>query len=346
MKILFVGGTGNISSACTRLAVERAHEVFLLNRGRTVQPASVRGAKVLAADVRDPEAYARAVAGQRFDAVVQFLAFQPQHVEADLEVLRDRTDQYVMISTASAYQKPPAHYLVRESTPLRNPYWEYSRRKIECELRLMRAYREEGFPVTVVRPSYTYGESWVPSAVGGHDYTVVNRMRQGKKVIVHGDGQSLWTMTHNSDFARGLLGLLGNTQAVGQSYHITSDEVLTWDQIYRIIARAAGAEPRLVHVPSDLIAALAPEWGCGLLGDKACSAVFDNSKIKEAVPGFQATVSFAEGMRRSLAWLNEDERRRRIDPGADALMDRILAAYEPVLAAAGGQAAGSSAAGR
>jgi nucleoside-diphosphate-sugar epimerase len=328
MRVLFTGGTGNISSACTRLAAERGHEVFVINRGKNPNAAVPEGVTVLTADMRDGRQVRQLLKPHRFDAVVDFHVFELDHLETSLELFGDKTSQYVMISTASAYQKPPSDYLITESTVLHNPYWLYSQKKIACELRLMQAYRERGFPATVVRPSYTYGETWIPAGVGGTDYTVVNRMRRGKEIIVHGDGQSLWTMTHNTDFARGLVGLLGNVQSIGQSYHITSDEVLTWDQVYRAIASAAGVTPKLIHIASEFIGAIVPEWGDFLLGDKACSMVFDNSKIKRAVPGFRATVPFAEGVRRSVKWFDADPKRQVVDRETDSLIDRIIAAYE------------------
>ena len=328
MKVLFTGGTGNLSFACTERAVAQGMEVYLINRGQTTHRKPPEAVTVFTADIHDIAAVRKAIGGLHFDAVVQFRAYRPEEVEADLEVFRGRTDQYVFISTASAYQKPPVHYLITESTPLANPFWEYSRLKIACENRLMAAYREENFPVTIVRPSYTYDRTWVPSALGGRDFTVVNRMRQGKKIIVHGDGQSLWTMTHTTDFAKGLVGLLGNVQAIGESFHITSDEVLTWDQIYRIIGHAAGVEPKLVHISSERIGSYAPDWLSFLLGDRACSMVFDNSKIRRAVPGFLATTSFAEGIRRSIAWFDADESRKEINRETDSMIDRILEANE------------------
>jgi len=331
MKVLFIGGTGNISSACTRLAVDKGYEVFIVNRGQNPHAAIPEGVNVLTGDVHDEMLMRELLKPHQFDAVVDFQVFEVAHIEADLEVFYNKTHQYVMISTASAYQKPPVDYLIKESTPLHNPYWHYSRKKIACELRLMQAYREQGFPVTIVRPSYTYGVTWIPSAVGGRDYTVVNRMRQGKKIIVHGDGQSLWTMTHNSDFAKGLVGLLGNVQAIGESFHITSDEVLTWDQIYQAIGQAAGATPKLIHITSEFINAVVPQWGEFLFGDKACSMVFDNSKIKRVVPEFKATVPFSQGVRRSVEWFDADEKRQIINRETDTLIDRIITAYEMVL---------------
>lgn len=331
MKLLLIGGTGNISSACTRLAVEKGYEVLIINRGQNPHAAIPEGVTVLTGDVHDKMRMKELLKPHRFDAVVNFQVFEVEHIEADLELFHNKTSQYVMISTASAYQKPPVDYLITESTPLHNPYWLYSRKKIACELRLMQAYREQDFPVTIVRPSYTYGETWIPSAVGGRDYTVVNRMRLGKRIIVHGDGQSLWTMTHSSDFAKGLVGLLGNVQAIGESFHITSDEVLTWDQIYQTIGQAAGVVPKLIHINSEFIGAVVPQWGEYLLGDKACSMVFDNRKIKRVVPEFKTTVLFAQGIRRSIKWFDADEKRRVINRETDSLIDHIITAYEKAL---------------
>ncbi len=262
-----------------------------------------------------------------FDVVVDWIAYTPEDIERDLALFRGRVKQYVFISSASAYQKPPAHYLITESTPLHNPYWEYSRNKIACEERLMQAYRDEGFPVTIVRPSLTYDPNF-PIAIGGWGcYTLADRLKKGRPIIVHGDGSSLWVVTHAEDFGRGFLGLLGNGRALGHAFHITSDEVLTWDQIYQTIAEALGVEAKIVHIPSDFIARVAPQLAGSLLGDKTWSAVFDNSKIKAFVPGFQATIPFRDGIRRTLAWFAADERRQRIDEAVNAEMDRILKAY-------------------
>lgn len=324
MKVLFIGGTGVISSACARLAVERGIELYLLNRGRSDRPVP-EGAHVLRGDIRDMASARNALGEHSFHVVVDWVAYTPEHVEADIELFRGRTEQYVFISTASAYQKPPASLPITESTPLCNPYWEYSRRKIACEERLVRAYREEGFPITIVRPSHTYDQTKLP-LFGG--YTVVHRMRQGKEVIVHGDGTSLWTLTHHRDFAKGFVGLLGNPHAIGESFHITSDEVLTWNQIAQTLAHAAGIQAHIVHVPSELIAAFDPDWGASLLGDKAHSMVFDNSKIKRFVPDFVATIPFARGAEEIIAWYDADPARQVVDERADALYDRILAAYQ------------------
>jgi nucleoside-diphosphate-sugar epimerase len=329
MKVLFIGGTGIISMACTRLALERGIDLTLLNRGRRSVPVP-SGARTLTADIDDAVAVSQALAGASFDAVVDWIAFEPAHVERDIALFRGRTRQYVFISSASAYQKPATHYLITESTPLANPYWDYSRQKIACEDRLMRAYREEDFPITIVRPSLTYGDSQITLAINSwtKSYTVVDRMRQGKKVIVPGDGSSLWVITHNTDFAKGLVGLLAREQAIGHAFHITSDEVMCWDQWYRLTAEASGVEPHLVHIPSDFIAACVPEARGGLLGDKAVSVVFDNTKIKRFVPGYCATVPFTQGIRRTIAWFDADPARRQIDDQANTLWDKLLEAYE------------------
>ena len=329
MKVLFIGGTGIISAACTRLALERGIDLTLLNRGHRSVPLPA-GAKTLTADIDDAVAVSQALAGASFDAVVDWIAFEPKHVERDIALFRGRTRQYIFISSASAYQKPATHYLITESTPLANPYWDYARRKIACEDRLMRAYREEGFPITIVRPSLTYGDSQITLAVNSwtKSYTVVDRMRQGKKVIVPGDGSSLWVITHNTDFAKGLVGLLAREQAIGHAFHITSDEVMCWDQWYRLTAEASGVEPHLVHIPCDFIAACVPEARGGLLGDKAVSVVFDNTKIKRFVPGYCATVPFTQGIRRTIAWFDADPARRQIDDQANTLWDKLLEAYE------------------
>lgn len=329
MKVLFIGGTGNISIASTRLVLERGHELFLLNRGissgTALKPA---GAHWIQADINHFESVKSALQGHNWDVVVDWIAYEPRQVEQDIQLFLGRTSQYIFISSASVYQKSLSYSLITESTPLENPFWQYSRDKIACEQRLGRAFTEQAFPVTIIRPALTYGESWIPSAVGGHDYTLVQRMKKHKKIVVHEDGQSFWVMTHNTDFAKGLIGLLGNQAAIGEAFHITSDEVLTWDQIYRIIGEAAGIEPHLIHIPSEFIGCFDERLKGSLLGDKAHSMVFDNSKIKEFVPGFQATVSFAEGVRQSIRWFEAVADRQKVNADLDRLMDRIVAAYE------------------
>ena len=334
MKVLFIGGTGLISSASTRLAIARGIDLFLLNRGhRADVPA---GATSLVADVRDEAATARALAGHTFDAVVDWIAYTPAEIERDLALFQGKTRQYIFISSASAYQKPASHYVITESTPLANPYWEYSRNKIACEERLMRAYREGGFPITIVRPSLTYGDTQIPLVVNSWQmpYTAIARMRQGKPLIIPGDGTSLWTITHNSDFAKGLVGLLGHQQAIGHAFHITSDEVLTWDQIYAATAAAAGLEAKIIHIASDFIRACLPDMTGTLIGDKSLSAVFDTSKIKRFVPDFCATTTFARGIAQTLAWFEADPARQRIDAAADQRWDRLIDAYQQGLARA------------
>ena len=329
MKVLFIGGTGVISQACTRLAAASGIELTLLNRGRHSAPVPAQ-VRTLQVDIADHAAVSAALSGASFDAVVDWIAFEPAHIERDLAWFRGRARQYVFISSASAYQKPVSHYLITESTPLANPFWSYSQQKIACEERLMREYRENGFPVTIVRPSLTYGDTQIPLAVNSwpKSFTAVDRMRRGQKVIVPGDGSSLWVITHNSDFAKGLIGLLGLDQAIGHAFQITSDEVMCWDQWYRLTAEAAGAEPQLVHIPSDFLAACVPEMRGGLLGDKAASVVFDNTKIKRFVPGYCATVPFTQGIRRTIAWFDADPARRQIDDEANARWDRLIDAWE------------------
>ncbi len=330
MRVLFIGGTGLISSACAVEALSRGMDLTLLIRGRSQNFSPPDGARILRADIRtDPEGATRALEGEHFDAVVDWVAYTLPHIETDIELFAGRTRQFVFISSASAYQKPPVHYIYREDTPLANPFWEYSRNKIACEERLTRAWRETGFPMTIVRPSHTYGPGKLPASLScGRSYTHLDRLRRGKSLIIHGDGTSLWTLTWNEDFARGFVPLLGNPQVIGQAIHITSDEVLNWNQIHEIQAQAIGVEPRFVHIATDFLCARHPEWTGPLWGDKAWCAVFDNSKVKRLAPGFTATVSFAEGFRRVLAWFDESAERRVIDAGADALWDDVIAAYE------------------
>jgi nucleoside-diphosphate-sugar epimerase len=334
MKVLFIGGTGIISTASSRLAVEQGLELYILNRGQSARPLPA-GARHLRGDIRDFTSAQAALRDLHFDVVVNWVAFLPEHIESDLRLFRGRTGQYIFISSASAYQTPPASLPVTEETPLENPYWDYARNKIACEERLRRAHREEKFPATIVRPSHTYDPSYIPLRGG---YTVIDRMRRGQKVIVPGDGTSLWVLTHNRDFAKGILGLFGNAHAIGEAYHITSDELLTWNQIYETLARAAApstalrsaqdAPPRFVHVPSELIAAYNPSWGASLLGDKSNSMIFDNTKIKRAVPSFAATTPFALGAQEIIAWHDADPSRRVVDEAFNQLTEQILAAYE------------------
>jgi len=287
---------------------------------------SVLPAPNLKGDIRDKTSAQAALGEHQFDAVVNWIAFVPEHIKLDLKIFRGRTQQYIFISSASAYQTPPAGLPVTESTVLDNPFWEYSQNKITCEERLVRAYREEKFPITIIRPSHTYDKTLLPFDGG---YTVVDRMRKGKPVIVHGDGTSLWTLTHHKDFAQAFLGLLGNPHAIGESFHITGDEWLPWNQIYQVVGVAAGVpDPKLVHIPSELIAAYDPNWGAGLIGDKAHSMIFDNTKVKRLVPDYAARIPFAQGAREIMDWYDADPARQVVDEGLDALMDKIIENYQ------------------
>ncbi len=334
MKLLFIGGTGLISSACSELAIQRGHDLTLLNRSTSRKYAPPEGAKVVIADVHaDADKLERSLFGQHFDAVVDFIAFTRDDIERDLQLFRDRTGQFMFISSASAYQKPPQHYLITEETPLENPYWQYSRDKIECERRLMEACSAEGFPATIVRPSLTYGPSQIPFCVGSweHPWTLIDRMQRGKKIIVPGDGTSLWVVTWNADFAKGLVGLLGKREAIGEVYQITSDEVLTWDQLHLEAFRALDLKPNILHVPADVIAAYWPHAQGSLIGDKIHSVVFDNSKIKKLVPDFQCGVDWGHGLRRSIARYRAHPEFQTIDQQMERTMDAIVAGMERAL---------------
>lgn len=325
MKVLFIGGTGNISRLVSVACVERGIDLHLLTRGtRDVQ---VPGARRIPADIKRPEDLHAILGDTHWDAVVDWIAFTTEDIERDIALFRGKTNQFVFISSASAYQKPPAHPVITESTPLYNPFWQYSRNKIACEEMLLHAYRHEGFPITIVRPSHTY-DTVLPLAIGGWtEYTVIERMKRGQEIIVHGDGTSLWVVTHSEDFAKGFVGLLGHPQAIGEAFHITSDEILTWNQIYRTLGAAVGCEPRLVHLPSDWIAAHDGSFTGSLLGDKAHSVIFDNSKIKRLVPEFSATIPFHVGIRRTLAWFEAEPTRKIVRKETNDLFDGLLAAF-------------------
>jgi nucleoside-diphosphate-sugar epimerase len=321
LRILFLGGTGLISSACVPRVLADGHHLTVLNRGATALRPLPSAVESLRADIRDQAAVRAAIGDRDFDVVVNFVAYATDHVQSDVDVFSGRTGQYVFISSASAYHKPPRRIPVTESTPLHNPFWQYSRDKIACEEALLRAYRDSGFPVTIVRPSHTYDRTSMPIEGG---WTQIDRMRRGLEVVVHGDGTSLWTLTHHVDFAHGFVGLLGNSRTLGEAYTITSDDVLTWDQIYTILGEAAGVEPRLVHVTSERIAAAAPDWAPSLLGDKQHSMVFDNTKIKTAVPGYVATIPFEQGAREMIAWRDADPARRAVDEAVNAIIEQLL----------------------
>jgi nucleoside-diphosphate-sugar epimerase len=324
LKVLFIGGSGIISSACARQAVADGIDLHVLNRGQTTARPLPAGVKELRADVREPRSVRDAIAGLEFDSVVDWVAFTTEHVQADIDTFRDRTRQYVFISSASAYQTPPARLPVTESTPLRNPFWRYSRDKIACEDLLVREYRDKGFPATIVRPTHTYDKTLVPFNGG---WTALGRMLNGKPVIVQGDGTSLWTMTHNEDFARGFVPLLGHPRTVGEAFHITSEDFLTWDQIAHALASALGVTATIVHVPSDAIAAADPEWGASLLGDKAHSMVFDNAKLRSIVPGWRAATPFERGAREIADWYLADAARQVTDEKLDALREKLAAGF-------------------
>jgi nucleoside-diphosphate-sugar epimerase len=322
LSVLFIGGTGIISSACAELAVASGVNLTVLNRGKNPVRELPAGTRAITADIRDKEAVSSALGNREFDAVVNFVAFSPEHVQTDIELFAGRTGQYVFISSASAYAKPVAQLPIRESTPLRNPFLAYSRDKIACEERLNGEYRDNGFPVTIVRPSHTYDRTAIP-LLGG--WTAIDRMRRGEPVVVHGDGTSLWVLTHHADFARAFVPLLGRPQAIGEDFQITSDEAQPWDQIYRTLGRAAGAEPELVHVSSDQIARTVPDWGPGLLGDMAHSVIFDNTKVRQLAPGWAATIPWAEGAREMIEWFDADPDRRVVDPDTEANIKSLVA---------------------
>jgi nucleoside-diphosphate-sugar epimerase len=323
MKVLFIGGTGVISSACTELAAGQGVDLFLLNRGQTTQMLPP-GVTHLVGDINDA-GIGEILDGQTWDAVVNWIIFSPDEVARDIELFNGRTNQYIFISSASVYQTPPASLPVKESTLLDNPYWDYSRQKIACEERLVEAYRADKFPITIVRPSHTYNPSKIP-IFGG--YTALQRMRQGQKVLVYGDGTSLWTLTHHKDFAKGFVPLLGNSRAIGDAFHITSEEWLNWNQIYSLMGQALGITPRLVHVPSDLVAAYDAEVGAGLLGDKSNSMIFDNSKIRRLVPDFACTIPFSHGAQEIVDWYMVDPARQVVDEDLNSLIDKVISAQE------------------
>ncbi len=331
MKTLFIGGTGIISSACAELAVQRGHELTLLNRARSRKHTPPPEASLITADVHtETERITELLKGQHFNAVVDFIAFTPDDIERDLALFRGKVGQFVFISSATVYEKPPRHYLITEETPLSNPYSEYARNKIASEARLMRACREEGFPATIVRPSLTYGPSQISLCVGSwqQPWSIIDRMLRGKPVVVPGDGTSLWVVTWNADFAKGLIGLLGRPEAIGEAFHITSDEVQTWDQIYVETFAALGVKPNIVHVSTDLIGAYWPHAEASLTGDKINSVVFDNTKIKRLVPDFHCEVDWAHGVRRAIDRHRAHPEFQTVDEDMERIVDGIIAGYQ------------------
>jgi nucleoside-diphosphate-sugar epimerase len=323
MKVLFIGGTGIISSAVSRLAVEKGIELYHFNRGKSHR--KIEGVKNISGDIRNVEETKQVLKGYFFDVVVNWITFTPEHVQADIEIFTGKTNQYIFISSASAYQKPILKLPITEETPLVNPFWQYSRDKAECERILLDANRKSNFPVTIVRPSHTYDNTLIPNDWG---YTILDRMLKGKKIIIHGDGTSLWVLTHNTDFAVGFVGLFGKKEAIGEAFHITSDELLTWNQIYQMMADELGVPLNAVHIPSDFIAKYNPAHGAGLLGDKSHSVIFDNSKIKKLVPEFDYKIPFSQGVKEIIAWYKNNKDWQVVDEDINKNIDEIIGAYE------------------
>lgn len=325
MKVLFIGGTGNISSPSSRLAISKGMELYHLNRGTS--QVRITGVKTILGDINNPTGLSE-LKDHNWDVVVNWIAFTPQDIERDIALFQGKTRQYIFISSASCYQTPLRYPIITESTPLCNNLWDYSNDKIKCEDRLMKAYREEGFPITIVRPSLTY-DTVIPIAIGGFkEYNTADRILRGKEIIIHGDGTSLWTVTHADDFAKGFVGLLGLSQAIGHAFHITSDEILSWNMIYKILADSLGCEAKVVHIASDFICAIEPSYTGTLLADKAESVIFDNTKIKTFVPGFKATIPFAKGIKRTLQWLDENPDRKIISQEENIKIENVLRAYK------------------
>jgi len=327
MRILFIGGTGNISTECAALLHQRGHEIFLLNRGRTAAPAAYR---VLPADRHDPRAMRSVTAGLKFDAVIDFIAYEVADVQAAHELFRDNTGQYIFISSTTVYEKPPRRRgALTEDTPLGNPFWDYSQKKVDCEAWLRDRQKQDDFPLTIVRPSHTYSKRWIPTPVSSSSYTFAARMETGKPLYIPDDGENPWTLTAASDFAVGLAGLVGNAAAIGEAFHITGDEVLTWNEVYAEIARALGVKaPNIVKVPTDFICQIAPAETGTLKGDKSNPGVFDNSKIKRLVPDFKTEKPFRVGIRESIDWLRAHPEEQNLDPEIDATCDAVVSAWQ------------------
>jgi len=325
MKALFIGGTGTISTAISKLAVEKGWELYLLNRGHNTKSVP-KGAKVLTADINDEATVSELIKEMKFDVVADFIAFNTTQIQRDIRLFSEKTRQFIFISSASAYQKPLLHYKITESTPLVNPYWKYSRDKIACEELLVEEYRKNNFPITMIRPSHTYGERSIPLAIHGENgpWQVIDRIIKGKPVIIHGDGSSLWTVTHNSDFAKAFVGLMGNHAAIGEAIHITSDEAITWDSIYDSIGDALGIKVKKIHVSTDFLVKCNPDFEGGLIGDKANSVVFDNSKIKRLVPDYVATVRFDQGIKLSIDYILAHPELQIPDEEFDLFCDKII----------------------
>jgi len=328
MKVLFIGGTGNISSAVTELAVKKGIELWHLNRGQSALFPAPAGVQTIRADIRNPVEAAAVLKGHQWDCVVNWITFTPEQAQTDLDLFRGKTGQYIFISSASVYQKPPVSPFITEETPLDNPFWQYARNKIACEKLFLEA---KDFPATIVRPAHTYN-TVIPIGPGASDYSVVRRLKAGGPAVIHGDGTSLWSATHSKDFAKGFTGLLGHADTIGEAFHITTDEVLTWNQIYTTIAEVFACAPNFVHIPSEFFAKIDPDVkGPGLMGDKMHSMIFDNSKIKRFVPDFKATIPFREGLRMTREWFDADPKRKETTTTAalnfEAALDRVLAAW-------------------
>ncbi|VDN47515.1 NAD-dependent dehydratase [Petrocella atlantisensis] len=331
MKVLFIGGTGTISLAISKALIKKGTELYIVNRGNRNEALGDEGVTYITCDIQDEEKLSSLIENLSFDVVADFIAFEPSHLERDYRLFKNKTKQFIFISSASVYQKPLSDYRVNEGTPLSNPYWAYSRDKIACEAYLMDLYRNEGFPVTIVRPSHTYGTRSIPISVKGHQggWQVAKRMLEGKPVIINGDGTALWTMTHTSDFAKGFVGLMGNIHAIGEAVQITSDETLTWNQIYQTIADALGVKLKGIHVASEFLAACSDyDFGGSLLGDKSQTVVFDNSKLKRLVPEFVATTRFDQGIKMTIDHFLANEAMQKEDPEFDAWCDRVIEALE------------------
>ena len=331
MKALLIGGTGTISMSISKKLIADGHELYLLNRGNRNDVLPKGKVKYITCDINDEVATQKALGEHEFDVVADFIAFTKDHLERDYRLFKDRARQFIFISSASAYQKPLSSYLITESTPLANPFWQYSRDKIECENYLNELYQKEGFPITIVRPSHTYSERDVPLAVKGNNgsWQVIRRMMDGKPVIVHGDGTSLWTLTHARDFAIAFVGLMDNVHAVGETFHITSDESLSWNQIYHTVARVLGVKPKIVHMSSDLLNDCSDyDFEGELLGDKAHTVVFDNTKVKRAVPEFVCTTRFDQGIKETIEFILSHPEHQLVDEEFDAWCDRMILAYE------------------
>jgi nucleoside-diphosphate-sugar epimerase len=325
MKVLFIGGTGNISTSSSKLAIEKGIDLYHLNRGQTI--VKIPKVKTILGDINKPNELSE-LKKHHWDVVVNWIAFTVEDIERDIKLFKGKTKQYIFISSASAYQKPLSYPIITESTPLHNNLAVYSNNKIKCEERLMKAYRDENFPMTIVRPSLTY-DTVIPIAIGGFkEFTTADRILKGQPIIIHGDGTSLWTVTHADDFAKGLFGLLGLTQAIGHAFHITSDEILTWNSIYKILADSLGCELNAVHIASDFICKIEPYYIEKLLADKAESVIFDNTKIKTFVPEFKATIPFAVGIKRTLKWLDENPEMKVVSQETNKRIDNILKAYQ------------------